>query len=149
MRRFRFIVLIIIALVLAACGGPPPDTTVSAPPKATALERSDNAKVNEYIDRLKVQAPAAMKDQGIKDTAEQPIEQQTYQSTAGLQEVADFYKALTQHGWTEANNMPILKDGVLLDGYQIGNTTLVINAVEQSRLGGESGVVIYTVKGTK
>jgi len=149
MRRSRFIALIIIALVLAACGGPPPDTTVSAPPKATALEHSDNAKINEYIDRLKADAPATMKDQGIKDTAEQPIEQQVYQSTASLQEVADFYKALTQHGWTEANNMPILKDGVLLDGYQISNTTLVVNAVEQAKLGGESGVVIYTVKGTK
>ncbi|MFL5804241.1 MAG: hypothetical protein ACJ8CR_21165 [Roseiflexaceae bacterium] len=149
MHRFRFIVLIIIALVLAACGGPPPDTTVPAPPKATALERSDNAKVNQFIDRLKAEVPAAMKEQGIKDTAEQPIEQQAYQSTAGLQEVADFYKALTQHGWSESNNMPLLRDGVLLDGYQISNTTLVINAVEETRLGGDSGVVIYTVKGTK
>jgi hypothetical protein len=149
MRRFRFIALIVIALVLAACGGPPPDTTVAAPPKATAFEGSDNAKINEYIDRLKVDAPAAMKDQGIKDTAEQPIEQQVYRSTASLQEVADFYKTLTEKGWIEAPKMPGIQDNILIAGYENGNTTLVVNAVEESKLGGESGVVIYTVKGTK
>ena len=148
MRRFPFLALIVV-FVLAACGGPPPDTTVSAPPKATPILRSDSAQVNQYIDRLKTAVPATMKDQGIKDTAEQPIEQQVYQSTANLQDVAAFYKGLTQHGWTEAPNMPILQDGVLIDGYQISNTTLVVNAVEETKLGGNSGVVVYTVKGTK
>jgi hypothetical protein len=147
-RRFPFIALIVV-FVLAACGGPPPDTTVSAPPKATPIERNDSAQVNEYIDRLKTAVPATMKDQGIKDTAEQPIEQQVYRSTASLQEVADFYKALTEHGWTEAPNMPILQDGILIDGYQISNTTFVVNAIEETKLGGDSGVVVYTVKGTK
>jgi hypothetical protein len=147
MRRVLFPALI-VALLLAACGGQPADTTVPDPPKSTAFEKGDNQKINQLIDQLKSQVPAEMKKNGIKDTAEQPIVQQAYQSTASLTEIADFYKTLTEKGWHEAQKMPGIQNGVLIVGYENGNTSLVVNAVEAAKLGG-SGVVIYTVKGTK
>ncbi len=148
MRRFPCIALILV-LVLAACGGPPADTTVPAPPKSTVLERSDNAQINQYVERLKTEVPATLKAQSIQDTAEQPILQEVYESTASLQEIEDFYKTLTQQGWIQASGMPLLQDAVLIDGYENGSTTLVINAIEKAKFGDESGVLVYTAKGTK
>ena len=147
MRRVLLVALF-VAFVLAGCGGSAANVTVPDPPKATVFEQADNQKINQYITQLKSRVPEEMKLHGVKDTAEQPIVQQVYQSTASLQEVADFYKTLTQEGWVEAPKMPGLQDGVLITGYDNGTTTLVVNAVEASKFGG-SGVVIYTVKGTK
>jgi outer membrane murein-binding lipoprotein Lpp len=147
MRRVLFAALI-VALLLAGCGGTPADTTVPAPPQSTAFEKGDNQKINQLVDQLQSQVPAELKSLSIKDTAEQPIVQAVYQSTASLQQIADFYKTLTEKGWVEAQKMPGIQDGVLITGYNIGNTTLVVNAVDAAPLGG-SGVVIYTVKGTK
>ena len=148
MRRVVFAVLI-VALLLAGCGGQAADTTVPDPPKSTTFEKGDAQKLNDLIDQLKSRVPEEMKAQGIKDTAEQPIVQQVYQSTASLQEIADFYKKqLTDKSWVQSQRMPGVQNGLLIDGYQIGNTTLVIGAVDASQLGG-SGVVVYTAKGTK
>ena len=147
MRRVLFVALI-VALVLTGCGGSTTIPTVPDPPKSTVFEQGDNQQINQFVDRLKTQVPEEIKKHGVKDTTEQPIVQPVYQSTASLQEIADFYKALTQEGWVEAQKMPGIQDGVLITGYDHGNTTLVINAVDASKFGG-SGVVIYTVKGTK
>jgi hypothetical protein len=147
MRRVLFAALI-VALALAGCGGPAADTTVPDPPKSTAFEQGENQKINQLIEQLRSQVPEVMKAQGVQNTAEQPIVQQAYQSTASLQEIADFYKTLTEKGWIEAPKMPGIQDGVLIVGYDNGTTTLVVNAVEAAKFGG-SGVIIYTVKGTK
>lgn len=148
MRRVIYAALI-AALLIAGCGGAPADTTVPPPPQSTAFEKGDNQKINQLIAQLQAQVPATMKEHGIKDTADQPIDQQIYQSTASLQALSDFYKqTLTGKGWRESQKMPGIQGGVLIDGYEIGNTTLVVNAVDTQQLGG-SGVVIYTAKGTK
>jgi hypothetical protein len=147
MRRVLFVALI-AALALAGCGGAAANVTVPDPPKSTVFEQGDNQQINQFIARLKSQVPEEMKANGAQDTAEQPIVQQVYQSTASLQEIADFYKTLTQEGWVEAQKMPGIQDGVLIAGYENGSTSLVVNAVEASKFGG-SGVVIYTIKGTK
>lgn len=145
MRRVLFVLLVAVFL-MAGCGGPPPDTTVADPPKATVFEQSDNAKVNQLVQGWKSAVPAEMKGQQIKP---ETIEEKVYQSNASLQEIADFYKTLTEKGWSEVHTMPGIQDGVFLSGYEIGgNTTFVVNAVDATRLGG-SGVVIYTVKGNK
>ncbi|HET9224828.1 MAG TPA: hypothetical protein VFO07_20105 [Roseiflexaceae bacterium] len=147
MRRVIFAALI-AALVLVGCGGEAANLTVPDPPKSSLFEQGDNQQVDQFIAALKNSVPEEMKKHGVKDTAEQPIVQQVYQSTASLQEIADFYKALTQQGWVEAQKMPGIQDGVLITGYDNGNTTLVVNAVDAGKFGGD-GVVIYTVKGTK
>jgi len=137
--------IVLFALALAGCGGPPPDTTVPDPPQATTFERSENDKINKLIEGWKSSVPAEMKAQQVKD----PIEEKVYQSNASLQEISDFYRQqLTEKNWTAVHRIPGEQDGVLLAGYQIGNTTLVIGAVDATKLGG-SGVVIYTAKGTK
>jgi len=148
MRRVLFAALI-GALLIAGCGGAPADTTVPDPPKSAVFEKGDNQKVNQLVDQLQAQIPGTMKELGVKDTQDQPITQHIYQSTASLQELSDFYKTtLTGKGWQQAQKMPGIRGGVLIDGYEIGNTTFVINAVDTAQLGG-SGVVLYTVKGTK
>jgi hypothetical protein len=137
--------MLMLALALAACGGPPADTTVPDPPQSTTFEQSDNAKINQIVEGWKSTVPAEMKAQAVKD----PIEEKVYQSTASLQEINDFYNTqLTQKNWVRAQRIPSPADGVLLAGYEIGTTTLVIGAVDASQLGG-SGVVVYTAKGTK
>jgi len=146
MRRVVYAAL--VALLLAACGGGAADTTVPAPPNSTVFEGGDNPKITQFVDQLKSQVPAQMKTHGIKDTPEQPIVQEVYQSTSTLQEIGEFYRTtLTEKGWVEDQKMPGIQGGVLIDGYSTGSTTFVVNAVEATQLGG-SGVLIYTVKGT-
>jgi hypothetical protein len=109
------------------------------------LKRSDNDKINKLLEGWKREVPAAMKAAGVKD----PIEEKLFRSTATLQEIDEFYRSqLTQKGWHQAPNMPGIHDGVLLTGYEIDTTTLVIAAVDATQLG-SSGVIVYTVKGTK
>jgi len=90
------------------------------------------------------EVPAAMKAAGAKD----PIEQKVFQSTASLQEIYDFYdKQLTQKNWQQSKNMPGIQDGILLTGYEIGTTSLVIGAVDATQLGSPD-VIVYLAKGT-
>jgi hypothetical protein len=140
----RRIVLSALFLLLAGCGGPPPDTTVPDPPKSTPIEKSDNPKINKLLDDWRREVPAAMKAAGAKD----PIEQKVFQSSASLQEIYDFYdKQLTQKNWQQSKNMPGIQDGILLTGYEIGTTSLVIGAIDAMRLG-SPGVIVYLAKGT-
>jgi hypothetical protein len=143
MRRVM-VFIALLALVLAACGGTPADTTVGDPPQSTTIEKTGNEKIDAIVAGWKSSVPAVMKEQQVKD----PIEEKVYQSNASLQEVADFYKKLTEKSWVEAPRMPGIQDGVLLTGYDSGNTTLVVGAIDAKPLGG-TGVVIYTAKGTK
>jgi hypothetical protein len=43
--------------------------------------------------------------------------------------------------------MPGIQDGILLTGYEIGTTSLVIGAIDATRLG-SPGVIVYLAKGT-
>src|SRR5262245_24100921 len=143
--RHVALLAILLALILAGCGGPRADTTVPDPPNSTPLEQSDNQKIHTLLEGWQRELPAAMKAAGVKD----PIEQKVFRSSASLQEISDFYnKQLTQKGWHQAPNMPGIQDGVLITGYEIDNTSLVIAAVDATRLG-SSGVIVYTVKGAK
>ncbi len=145
MRRV-VLLLAVLALVLAGCGGSSGDTTVPDPPKSTAYAKGSNEKVDKLVADWRSTVPAEMKTQGVKDL----IEEKIYQSTASLKEIADFYAQLTTKGWVEARRMPGLQaeNGFFTTGYEHGNTSLVVAAVDASKLGG-SGVVVYTAKGTK
>lgn len=145
MRRV-LVLLMLSALVLAGCGGAAADTSVADPPQSTAFEKGDNAKINAVVEGWQAAVPAELKNQLVKD----PIEEKVYQSTASLQEIADYYHTLTDSskGWIEVRNMPGLQNGLLLRGYDHGNVSLVVGAIDATQLGGQ-GVVVYTAKGTK
>lgn len=145
MRRIIAFVFL-CAFVLSACGGgTAAEVTVADPPKAAAFEKSDNPKVNAIIDGWRAEAPAEMISKQIK---QETIEQKVYQSTASLQEVADFYAQLLNNGWTEVRNMPGVQNNVFLKGYDHGNVSLVVGAFDAKEVGGQ-GVIIYTAKGNK
>jgi hypothetical protein len=135
----------LLALVLVACGGPPADTTVADPPKSKVIEQTGNERIDKIIADWKSSVPEAMKAQAVLP---ETIEQKVYQSEATLQELADYYKTLTEKSWVESQRMPGLQSGVLLTGYDNGSTTLVVGAIDTAPLGG-TGVVVYTAKGNK
>jgi hypothetical protein len=143
MRRV-VVCIVLLALVLAGCGGTPADTTVSDPPQSKVIEASGNQQIDKLVADWKTAVPASMKDQLVKD----PIEEKVYQSTASLEEIDAFYKQLTEKSWTVAPRMPGVQDGILLTGYDSGNTSLIVGAVDAKPLGG-TGVIVYTAKGTK
>jgi hypothetical protein len=136
--------VLLLALVLAGCGGTPADTTVADPPQSKVIEASGNQQIDKLVADWKTAVPASMKEQLVKD----PIEEKVYQSTASLEEIDAFYKQLTQQSWIVSTRMPGIQNGVLLTGYDNGNTSLVVGAVDAKPLGG-TGVVVYTAKGTK
>jgi hypothetical protein len=143
MRRVVLCVAL-LALVLAGCGGTPADTTVGAPPQSQVIETSGNQQIDKVVADWKIAVPASMKEQQVKE----PIEEKVYQSSASLEEIDAFYKTLTDKSWTVAPRMPGVQNGVLLTGYDSGNTSLVIGAIDAKPLGG-TGVVVYTAEGTK
>ncbi|HEU5102281.1 MAG TPA: hypothetical protein VFU22_24835 [Roseiflexaceae bacterium] len=133
----------LLALVLAACGGEAADTTVGDPPQSKVIETSGNAQVDKVLAEWKTAVRAAMLEQQIKP---ETIEEKVYQSDASLQQIDEFYKQLTEKSWVVAPRMPGVQNGVLLTGYDIGTTALVIGAIDAAPLGG-SGVIVYTAKG--
>jgi hypothetical protein len=145
MRRIVLLMLL-MSFALAACGGAPADTTVAPPPQSQPVTEIDNARVNEVIEGWKSSVPGVLQQSEIKP---ETIEQQVYQSTASLQDIAAYYEQLTEQGWYKVRRMPGIQDGTFLSGYEIGGvTTFVVGALDASQLGG-SGVVIYTAKGNK
>jgi hypothetical protein len=143
MRRV-VVCIVLLALVLAGCGGTPADTTVGDPPQSKVIEASGNPQIDKLVADWKTVVPTSMKDQLVKE----PIEEKVYQSTASLEEIDAFYKQLTEKSWTVAPRMPGVQNGILLTGYDSGNTALVIGAIDAKPLGG-TGVIVYTAKGTK
>ena len=136
--------IVLFAVVLAGCGGTPADTTVGDPPQSTVIETSGNQQIDKVIADWKATVPATMREQQVKD----PIEEKVYQSSASLEEIDAFYKQLTNKDWVEAPRMPGVQNGTLLTGYDLGNASLVVGAIDAKPLGG-TGVVIYTAKGSK
>jgi len=143
MRRV-ILCIVLFALVLAGCGGAEADTTVGDPPQSKVIEASGNPQIDKLVADWKTVVPTSMKDQLVKE----PIEEKVYQSTASLEEIDAFYKQLTEKSWTVAPRMPGVQNGILLTGYDSGNTALVIGAIDAKPLGG-TGVIVYTAKGTK
>jgi hypothetical protein len=140
------VLLVVFALALAGCGGAAADTTVAAPPNATEYQKGTNAKLDALVEQLEAQAPQTMLSQGVQS---ETLEQKVYQSTATLQQIADFYgQQLPEAGWVKVRNMPGLQDGFFTDAYDHSTTHLTIGAVDATKLGG-TGTVIYTAKGTK
>lgn len=144
MRRLAFMLLFTFALVLVGCGGSG-DTTVTEPPQSTAIESTDNAKIDQLLADLRQTVPAEMQAQKVVPNT---IEQHVYRSTASLDEIAAFYDQLTENGWRKIHRMPGLQDNILLSSYDNGNTSLIVTAFDAQALDGE-GVIIYTAKGTK
>jgi hypothetical protein len=144
MRRV-VVCIVLLALVLASCGGTPADTTVGDPPQSKVIEASGNQQIDKLVADWKTTVQASMKDQLVK---EETIEQKVYQSSASLEEIDAFYNKLTEKSWTVAPRMPGVQDGILLTGYDSGNTALIVGAVDARPLGG-TGVIVYTAKGTK
>lgn len=146
MRR-ALVVLILLGLALAGCGGSTADVAVPDPPKATALEKGDNQKINQIIEGWQAQVPGVLEQYQIKKDT---IQEKVYQSSASLQEVVDFYKQqiTSANGWVEARGMPGQQGGIFLNAYDHGTISLVIGAFDATQVGG-TGTVIYTAKGTK
>ena len=137
--------IVLLALVLAGCGGTPADTTVGDPPQAKLIEASGNQQIDKLLADWKTAVPASMKEQLVK---EETIEEKVYQSDASLEQIDAFYKKLIDKSWIVAPRMPGIQNGVLLTGYDIGSTALIVGAIDAKPLGG-TGVIVYTAKGTK
>lgn len=143
MRRI-VILLLLLPLVLTACGGSG-DTTVAPPPASATFERSGSDQVDALIGQWREAAWAQMAADGVKP--ETKVEA-VYQSTASLAEISTHYDQLTNNGWHRLQRLPGVTGDLLLSGYEHGTTALVVGAVDASKFGG-SGVVVYTLKGTK
>ena len=144
MKRVVF-TLALLAFVLAGCGGSSADTTIAAPPNSSAYEKSSNAQINKIVDEWQAQVPAQLTQYQVTTES---IEQKVYQSSSNLGDLAKFYGELTTKGWIETPRMPGLQDGFFAMGYDLGNTHLIVGALDATKYGGQ-GVVVYTAKGTK
>lgn len=145
MRRLSLLCLLfVLPMVLSACG-PPADTTIPEPPKSSAFTTTSNLQLNSLIERWQQSAPESMRADGVKP---ETIEERIYVSSATLQEISDFYRGLTQKGWHSLPRMPGLQGSTLMAGYELGTTALVVAAFDATQFG-QSGVIVYTLKGTK
>jgi predicted small lipoprotein YifL len=144
MRR-TLLLLLTLTIALTACGAGG-DTTVPAPPQATKVEQAEIAEINQILTQWKTVAPEQMRADAVKP---ETLEENVYTSPGTLAEVKTHYNSLTNNGWYVVKNLVGAEnDQVLLLGYEHGTTALVVGAIDASRFGG-SGVVIYTLKGTK
>lgn len=145
MRLIRIVAITLVALLtLAACGGG--DVTVPPPPNAQPFESSGSPKVDQIIAAWRNIAVEEMKKDAVKE--ETLVEAIFIIADGSLEDVQNHYMALTQNGWWHVRRMPGLQGDVLLDGYEHGTTALVIGAVDASKFNG-SGIVVYTLRGTK
>lgn len=145
MRLIRIVAITLVALLtLAACGGG--DVTVPPPPNAQPFESSGSPKVDQIIAAWRNVAVEEMKKDAVKE--ETLVEAIFIIADGSLEDVQNHYMALTQNGWWHVRRMPGLQGDVLLDGYEHGTTALVIGAVDASKFNG-SGIVVYTLRGTK
>ncbi len=145
MRKIRVIAIVILSLLaLTACGGG--DVSVPPPPNAQPFESSGSPKIDQIIEAWKSVAIEEMRNDAVKE--ESLVEAIFIIKDGSLEDVHNHYAALTQEGWWHLKRMPGLQGDVLLDGYEHGTTALVIGAIDASKFGG-SGIVVYTLKGTK
>lgn len=146
MRR-TLLSLLVLVFALSACGASG-DTTVALPPEATKVTESVEVKeIDAIITEWKKVAPEQMKLDAVKP---ETIEEVIYTSPSTLADVQSYYNNLvTTKGWFAVKKMTNLQsDQVVLLGYEHGTTALVVGAIDASKFGG-TGVVVYTLKGTK
>lgn len=142
----RFLVMLAAAMVLAACGTDSTTLTVADPPQATVVTGSTTAQADKIINEWKTTVPEELALRGIKP---ETIQQQVYQSSATLEQVAEHYQTLTTQGWVRSARMPGIQGNYLLDGYDHSQiSTVVIGAIDASQYGG-TGTIIYTARGNK
>ena len=146
MKSVRNVLLVFCALAfLVACGG-------SAAAVPTALAKSDiatpaNPALDAIIAGWKSEAKAGLELGSVKPES---IVEESYTSTADLSAVADYYnKQLGTSGWTFRKRTPGLNaDGFFLAGYEQGNQSLIIGAIDLAKFGG-TGAYVYLLHGTK
>ena len=147
MRRVLF-PLLIVAMLLVACGGTA-DLTVVTPPNATKVDQTANAKIDAILKSWQASVPTAMTDHQIKADS---IQQAVYTSKDTLANVQQYYVATfaDKNGWRASTRTPGLDatQGVLIDAYEHGTTSLTVAALDATKYGG-TGIVIYTVTGHK
>jgi len=151
MRRV-VVLMVALALLLTACGGSLPSIALPTPPDAEPVEQIGNSQIQQIVNDWRNSVPAAMQQHQVKA---ETIQQATYQWSASLENVQEFYKAQfpdQNADWHAVPNMPGLQAerGFLLTGYQTngGQSSIVIGAIDASTFGGE-GVVIYAASGHK
>jgi hypothetical protein len=146
MRR-TLLSLVVLVFALSACGATG-DTKVDLPPKATKVSESVNIKeIDTIITQWKTVASEQMKADAVKA---ETLEEIVYTAPSTLTDVQTYYNNLvTTKGWRAVKKMTNLQnDQVTLLGYEHGTTSLVVGAIDATRFGG-TGVVVYTLKGTK
>lgn len=144
--KFVRLVLAVAALaVLVACGG-------SAAAVPSALAKVDTAlpadpALQSVVAGWKEAAKAGLELGTVKPES---IVEEAYSSSADLKGVNDYYnKQLGSSGWTFRKRTPgLTEDGFLLSGYDQGNQSLIIGAVDLTKFGG-TGSFVYVVHGTK
>lgn len=148
MRRV-FFPLVLVALLLSACGTGTADLAPVVPPNSTPIEQTGTAEVDQVLSQWRSNVPAAMTDRQIKS---ETIDQDVYRTTDSLESVQNYYQATFdgQNGWTRSARSPGLDatQGIAIEGYEHGTTSLVVGAIDASKFGGE-GVFVYTATGHK
>jgi len=148
MRRV-FFSLLLVALLLSACGGGTVDLTTTAPPNSTVVEQTGTAKVDAVLSDWRESVPPAMTKQAVKA---ETIQQKVYTTNTSLQDVQNYYTTTfkDKNGWYVASRSPGLDatQGVLIDTYENGLTSLVVGAIDATKFGGQ-GVIVYTATGNK
>jgi hypothetical protein len=149
MRRVLLLLMTTMLMLTACAAG---DTTVAPPPQAEKVTESvGNTEIDQILGQWKDSAQAAMKGDAVKP---ETIVEEIYTTPASLTDVKKYYNTLTTKGWYPVRKMSVgdtaenPNDTVLLLGYEHGTTALVVGALDATKFGG-TGVVVYTLKGTK
>lgn len=148
MRRVVFPMLLVL-LLLAACGGTAFDPATVVPPNSKPIEATDNPKIDGVLSSWKNSVPQAFEDRGIKADS---IKQNAYLTTDSLDQIQTHYvnRFKDKDGWVASTRTPGLDaaQGVLIDGYDHGTSSLIVGAIDAAKYGGQ-GVIVYTATGDK
>ena len=149
MMRRVFLPLVLVGLLLTACGGGTVDLATAVPPNASVVQQTGNAEIDAILSSWRESVPSAMIDRAIKGDT---IQQNVYTTDATVTDVQNYYVTTFEgkNGWSAAMRTPGLdaEQGVAIDGYEHGTTSLIIGAIDAAKYGGE-GTVVYTVTGHK
>jgi hypothetical protein len=144
MKQFWRIGLVSLGLLfLVACGG-----TAVIP---DSISKIDSKEISDATAKSIVSEWQSTARKGLETGAVKPetIVETTYQSSADVKAIADYYnKALGTGGWTYKTRTPGLQDGFFLAAYEHGVTSLVIGALDLSKFSG-TGTYVYVLSGDK
>jgi hypothetical protein len=145
MKQLWRIGLVALGLVfLVACGG---GTVVIPDP----ISKVDTTEISDTTVKSIVAEWQRTARKGLETGAVKPetIVETTYQSSADVKAIADYYnKVLGTGGWTYKTRTPGLQDGFFLAAYENGVTSLVIGALDLSKFSG-TGTYVYVLSGDK